>query len=106
MRGKGIITNELAKKALELLEIDQKGLDSLDRNVLDTIIGKFGGGPVGLTTIAASVREEEDTIEEISEPYLMQLGFLERTPRGRCATAKAYEHLGITSPKNEQRKLI
>ena len=104
--GEGIITKSLAKKALELMEIDDKGLDSLDRKVLDTIINKFGGGPVGLTTISASVREEEDAIEEISEPYLMQLGFLERTPRGRCATARAYEHLGIKAPINGQQKLI
>ncbi len=104
--GEGIITKSLAKKALELMEIDHKGLDSLDRKVLDTIINKFSGGPVGLTTISASVREEEDAIEEISEPYLMQLGFLERTPRGRCATARAYEHLGIKAPINGQQKLI
>lgn len=106
VHGKGIITKDIAIKALELMEIDQKGLDSLDRKVLDTVINKFGGGPVGLTTISASVREEEDTIEEISEPYLMQLGFLERTPRGRCATARAYEHLGLTPKTNDQRKLI
>lgn len=106
VQGKGIITKDLAKKALELMEIDEKGLDSLDRQVLDTVINKFSGGPVGLTTIAASVREEEDTIEEISEPYLMQMGFLERTPRGRCATARAYEHLGLKPPKTEQQRLI
>ena len=106
VHGNGIITKDLAQKALELMEIDNKGLDSLDRKVLDTVINKFGGGPVGLTTIAASVREEEDTIEEISEPYLMQLGFLERTPRGRCATARAYEHLGLKAPANGQQKLI
>lgn len=110
VHGKGIITKDLAEKALLLMEIDHKGLDSLDRKVLDTVINKFGGGPVGLTTIAASVREEEDTIEEVSEPYLMQMGFLERTPRGRCATARAYEHLGINRPNpptgGEQQKLI
>jgi len=81
------------------------GLESLDRKILDTIIQKFAGGPVGLGTVAASVMEEEDTIEEVYEPYLMQLGFLERTPRGRCATARAYEHLGLNPPQN-QRKLI
>ncbi|MEK7502909.1 MAG: Holliday junction branch migration DNA helicase RuvB [Patescibacteria group bacterium] len=106
VHGKGIITKNLAQKALELLEIDHKGLDSLDRKVLDTVIKKFSGGPVGLTTIAASVQEEVDTIDEVSEPYLMQMGFLERTPRGRCATARAYEHLGLTPPKTEQQKLI
>src|SRR3989344_580820 len=104
--GNGIITKNLAQKALELMEIDDKGLDSLDRKVFDTVINKFNGGPVRLTTIAASVREEEDTIEEISEPYLMQLGFLEGTPRGRCATARAYEHLGLKAPTQEQQKLI
>ena len=83
------------------------GLDSLDRKVIDAVINKFSGGPVGLGTIAASVHEEEDTIEDISEPYLMQLGFLERRPRGRCATLRAYKHLGLTPPKNEeQQKLI
>lgn len=106
VHGEGVITKNLAQKALELMEIDQKGLDSLDRKVLDTVINKFNGGPVGLSTISASVHEEEDTIEEISEPYLMQMGFLERTPRGRYATARAYEHLGLTPPKNEQQKLI
>jgi len=106
VHGEGIITKNLAQKALELLEIDHMGLDSLDRKVLDTVIKKFGGGPVGLTTISASVQEEVDTIEEVSEPYLMQMGFLERTPRGRCATTRAYEHLGLTPPKTEQQKLI
>lgn len=106
VHGEGVITKNLAQKALELMEIDQKGLDSLDRKVLDTVINKFNGGPVGLSTISASVHEEEDTIEEISEPYLMQMGFLERTPRGRYATARAYEHLGLTPPQNNQQKLI
>ncbi len=103
----GTINANLAKKALELMEIDEMGLDSLDRKVIDAVINKFSGGPVGLGTIAASVHEEEDTIEDISEPYLMQLGFLERRPRGRCATLRAYKHLGLTPPKNEeQQKLI
>lgn len=104
--GQGIITKDLAQKALMLMEIDHVGLDSLDRKVLDTMINKFNGGPVGLSTISASVHEEEDTIEEISEPYLMQMGFLERTSRGRCATARAYEHLGLTPPKSDQQRLI
>jgi len=105
VKGQGIITSALAEEALKLLEIDKLGLESLDRKILDTIIQKFAGGPVGLGTVAASVMEEEDTIEEVYEPYLMQLGFLERTPRGRCATARAYEHLGLNPPQN-QRKLI
>lgn len=105
LAGGGIITVALAEEALKLLEIDQLGLESIDRKILDTIIKKFAGGPVGLGTVAASVMEEEDTVEEIYEPYLMQLGFLERTPRGRLATARAYEHLGLNPPQNQQ-KLI
>ena len=105
VHGAGIITVDLAEKALALLEIDHLGLDTLDRKVLHTVIDKFGGGPVGLNTIAASMQEEEDTIEEVSEPYLMQLGLLDRTPRGRLATLKAYEHLGIKT-KSEQHKLL
>ena len=101
--GGGIITRELAQEALDLLEIDHLGLESLDRKILGAIIKNFGGGPVGLQTIAASVMEEDDTIEEVYEPYLMQLGFLERTSRGRLATPRAYEHLGITPP---QKKLL
>jgi len=109
VKGKGIITTPLAEEALKLLEIDALGLESADRKILDTIIKKFAGGPVGLSTMAASIVEEEDTIEEIYEPYLMQLGFLERTPRGRCATVRAYEHLGLNPPtggQQNQQKLI
>ena len=106
VRGDGIITMPLAIEALKLLEIDELGLESIDRKILDTVIKKFGGGPVGLSTIAASIMEEDDTIEEVYEPYLMQLGFLERPPRGRLATARAYEHLGLTAPKQDQQKLI
>jgi len=94
-----------AEEALKLLEIDELGLEAVDRKILDTIIRKFAGGPVGLGTVSASVMEEEDTIEEIYEPYLMQLGFLERTPRGRLATPRAYEHLGLKAPSDQQ-KLI
>ena len=89
------LTPELAVKALDLLEIDPVGLDSSDRMILETIIKKFGGGPVGLQTLAASTSEEKETIEDVYEPYLLQLGFLERTPRGRVATRHAYEHLGF-----------
>ena len=95
-----IITEEVAKKALADLSVDEIGLDSVDRNVLDCIIEKFEGGPVGLDTIAASINEESDTIEDVYEPYLLQLGFLDRTKRGRVATKKAFEHLGYEYAKN------
>lgn len=94
------------KKALALLEIDELGLNQIDRDILSILIGKFKGGPVGLKTIAASLSEEEATIEEVHEPYLMQLGLLERTPRGRAVTEKGYEHLGEMMPKAQQPKLI
>jgi Holliday junction DNA helicase RuvB len=89
------ITCDLAHKSLTLLEVDPLGLDDLDRRVLIAIIEKFNGGPVGLETIAASISEESDTIMDVVEPYLLQLGFLDRTPRGRITTARAYEHLHI-----------
>lgn len=91
----GIITKEVAKEALDFLEIDDTGLETGDRKILETLIKKFNGGPVGLRTLAAASSEEEDTILDIYEPYLMQLGFIERTPRGRIATKLAYQHLGI-----------
>ncbi len=93
--GDGRITKEIADYSLKKLEIDKLGLDELDRKMLTTIIKSYSGGPVGLETLAATVGEESVTIEDVYEPYLMQLGFLSRTPRGRCATALAYEHLGI-----------
>ncbi len=99
VRANGEITAEAAAAAMDLLEIDALGLDSLDRMVLRSIIEKFGGGPVGLETIAASVSEESDTIMDVVEPYLLQLGFIERTPRGRLATRGAYAHLGIPYPQ-------
>jgi len=95
-----------AKKALGLLEIDEIGLNSSDRKIIETVIEKFSGGPVGLKTVAAAISEEESTIEEVNEPYLMQLGLLERTPRGRIATNRAYHHLGYGLPKNRQEKLL
>ncbi len=95
VRSDGRITEETAVAALNLLEIDPLGLDDLDRRVLRAIIEKFGGGPVGLETIAASISEESDTIMDVVEPYLLQLGFLERTARGRMATPHAYKHLGL-----------
>jgi len=106
VRGDGTITAEIANEALTLLEIDGRGLDDLDRRVLHAIIGKFGGGPVGLDTIAASIGEEADTIMDVVEPYLLQLGFIERTPRGRTATQLAYEHLGIADDRVEQGRLF
>ncbi len=93
--GEGIITKEIADNALVRLEIDKCGLDAVDRKLLRSVIENYGGGPVGLDTIAATVNEESVTIEDVYEPYLMQQGFLTRTPRGRCVTKKAYDHLGI-----------
>jgi Holliday junction DNA helicase RuvB len=95
VRAKGVITRMVADMALNALEIDDLGLDSTDRRLLESIIWNFGGGPVGLDTLAATVGEEAVTIEDVVEPYLMQSGFLNRTPRGRCATKKAYEHLNV-----------
>lgn len=95
VRGDGRITRAAAQEALAHLEVDDLGLDEVDHKVLRSIIEKFGGGPVGLETIAASISEEPDTVMDVYEPYLLQLGFLERTPRGRMATARAYEHLGL-----------
>ena len=103
---KGDLSGPSAKEALGLLEIDELGLNSADRKILETVIEKFKGGPVGLKTVAAAISEEESTIEEVSEPYLMQLGLLERTSRGRVATDRAYEHLGYDLPKERQEKLL
>ena len=96
VKGDGTITSEIANYALNALEIDELGLDSTDRRMLEAIIKFYGGGPVGLDTLAATIGEEAITIEDVYEPYLMQIGFLARTPRGRCATRLAYEHLGLT----------
>ena len=106
VRGDGVITGAMANEALSLLEIDARGLDDLDRRVLHAIIEKFDGGPVGLDTIAASVGEAADTIMDVVEPYLLQLGFLGRTPRGRIATRLAYEHLDIPYRRAEQPALL
>jgi len=96
--GDGTITADLAREALDRLAVDELGLDDIDRLILRTIVEKFDGGPVGIQTIAAATSEEADTIETVYEPYLIQLGFLQRTPRGRIATRRAYEHLGISYP--------
>jgi holliday junction DNA helicase RuvB len=101
IRAEGIITGSVAGKALELLDIDHLGLDDIDRRILRIIIEKFDGGPVGLNTIAAAISEDRFTIEEVYEPYLIQLGFLIRTSRGRMATNHAYEHLGVPYPDRE-----
>jgi Holliday junction DNA helicase RuvB len=99
--GNGSITKEIASIALSRLEIDRLGLDSLDRRMLTMIIKGYGGGPVGLETLAAAIGEESVTLEDVCEPFLMQLGFLGRTPRGRVATRLAYEHLGIVPPEQQ-----
>jgi Holliday junction DNA helicase RuvB len=98
VKAEGVITLEVARTALDALEVDQIGLDQTDRNLLLAIIQKFGGGPVGLDTLAASTSEDPETIEDVYEPYLLQLGFLARTPRGRIAMPAAYQHLGLTPP--------
>ena len=97
--GNGIVTKEIAAEALSRLEVDELGLDAIDRRILMMMIKNYNGGPVGLETLAAATGEESVTIEDVYEPYLMQIGFLTRTPRGRCATALAYEHLGIMMPE-------
>ena len=94
----GVITRSVADQALTALEVDHLGLDAIDRRMLTSIIEHYGGGPVGLETLAATINEEAVTLEDVYEPYLMQMGFLTRTPRGRCVTRRAYEHLGLTPP--------
>ena len=106
VRADGVITHEVADQALALLEIDQMGFDTMDRAILLTIIDKFGGGPVGLDTISAAISEESDTIEDVYEPFLIQNGFLNRTPRGRVATAAAYKHFGRIAPEPPQGRLF
>ena len=91
----GVVTAEAADRALNLLEVDERGLDRLDREILSAICERFDGGPVGLSTLAVAVGEEQDTIEDVYEPYLLQQGLLKRTPRGRVATAAAFRHLGL-----------
>jgi Holliday junction DNA helicase RuvB len=98
VRSAGVVTAEVAGTALELLEVDAAGLERLDREILRTIIEKFEGGPVGLSTLAVAIGEEQDTVEDVYEPYLVKSGLIKRTPRGRVATARAYEHLGVEPP--------
>jgi Holliday junction DNA helicase RuvB len=98
VRANGNITAETTRAGLAMLEVDEHGFDEIDRRLLRTIIDKFGGGPVGVNTIAAAISEEKDAIEDIYEPCLIQRGFLDRTPRGRVATARAYEYFGLKAP--------
>ena len=109
VRGDGCITREIASEGLDMLDVDQLGLDRVDRNLLTTMIDKFGGGPVGLDTLAAATGEDAITVEDVYEPYLLQLGFIQRTPRGRICTAACYEHLGKMKPSSleiEQTSLL
>jgi len=103
VRADGRVTADVARAAMTLLEVDDNGFDETDRKLLRTIIEKFGGGPVGVNSIAAAISEEKDAIEDIHEPFLIQAGFLDRTPRGRVATARAYEYFGLTAPGRDSR---
>ena len=102
VRADGHVSGDVARKALELLEVDEHGFDEVDRRLLRTIIDKFGGGPVGVGSLAAAMSEERDAIEEIYEPFLIQIGFIDRTPRGRVATPRAYEYFGLSSPSKDR----
>ena len=99
VKGNGHITQEMAQRALAMLDVDPEGFDVMDRKLLEAVIHRFDGGPVGLDNIAASIGEESGTIEDVIEPYLIQQGFLQRTPRGRMATQAAWRHLGLTPPQ-------
>jgi len=101
VRADGRISSAVARDALALLEVDEHGFDEVDRKLLRTIIDKFSGGPVGVNSLAAAIHEEKDAIEDIYEPFLIQAGFLDRTPRGRVATARAYEYLGLKPPRKD-----
>jgi Holliday junction DNA helicase RuvB len=103
VRADGRVTTAVTTAAMKLLEVDEHGFDEVDRKLLKTIIEKFGGGPVGVNSLAAAINEEKDAIEDMYEPFLIQHGFLDRTPRGRVATARAYEYFGLTAPKRDPR---
>jgi Holliday junction DNA helicase RuvB len=103
VRADGRITADVAHAGLQLLEVDDHGFDEVDRKLLHTIIEKFGGGPVGINSIAAAINEEKDAIEDIYEPFLIQAGFLDRTPRGRVATPRAYQYFGLSAPGRDSR---
>jgi Holliday junction DNA helicase RuvB len=102
VEGKGVVERSIAERALSALEVDQRGLDDMDIRILESIVVKYGGGPVGLSTLAVSVGEEPDTIEEVYEPYLVMEGFIQRTPRGRTATPLAFQHLGVSRSDTSQ----
>ena len=102
VRADGTVTAAVAEAALKLLEVDEHGFDEIDRKLLRTIIDKFGGGPVGVASLAAALSEERDALEDIHEPFLIQAGFLDRTPRGRVATARAYDYFGLTAPQKDR----
>lgn len=106
VEGDGVITKEVASRALDLLEVDHKGLDKMDRHILSTIIEKFDGGPIGLDSLSAAVSEEKDTLEDVYEPFLIQCGYIKRTPRGRVATKRAYKHLGVPIEKKKIQKAL
>ena len=106
VKGDGIINENIVGETFKYLEIDCHGLEHTDRKILEIIIKKFNGGPVGVSTLAASLSDQEDTIEYVYEPYLLQLGFIERTPRGRKATKLAYEHLGLEYPEDRKNTLL
>ena len=103
VRAAGRITQAVAQEALAMLGVDEQGLDEVDRNLMLALLDKYGGGPVGVGTLAAALSEEEDAIEEIYEPYLMQIGMIDRTPRGRVATPRAYEYFGRDLPRRQPR---
>ena len=104
VRADGHITRAVADAALTMLDVDAQGLDVMDRKLLQTVIEKFAGGPVGVDNLAAAIGEERDTIEDVLEPYLIQQGYLQRTSRGRIATANAYLHFGLVQPRNAHNK--
>jgi Holliday junction DNA helicase RuvB len=103
VRASGRVTLDVTMAAMSLLEVDEHGFDEVDRNLLRTIIEKFGGGPVGVNSLAAAINEDKDAIEDMYEPFLIQHGFLDRTPRGRVATQRAYEYFGLTPPRRDPR---
>jgi Holliday junction DNA helicase RuvB len=105
VKADGVISRSVADQALKMLDVDEKGFDRMDRKILRTIIEKYDGGPIGIETLAAVVSEEKDTLEDVYEPYLIQEGYLKKTPRGRMATRRAYEHLGLAMKASEQRRL-
>ncbi len=106
VRADGVCDVDVARRALDLYEVDRSGLDRLDRSVLDALCRSFGGGPVGLSTLAVAVGEERETVEDVAEPFLVRLGLLARTPRGRIATAAAWQHLGLAPPRTAEATLF